>query len=64
MTIRNNKHVVVFQDLFTIITAMVHPTFHQKAERTARLLVKEIVPCFGVSEVFVSDRGMNLLSHL
>ena len=58
MTTRGNKYVVVFQDLFTK-WPMVYPTSDQKAERIARLLVKEIVPFLGVPETL-----KNLLSHL
>ena len=56
VTTRGNKHVVIFQDLFTK-WLMVYPTSDQKAERIARLLVEEIVPFFGVPEALLSDRG-------
>ena len=59
MTDRGNKHVVVVQDLFTSFAVP-----DQKAERTARLLADEVVPCFGVPESLLSDRGTNLLSIL
>ena len=62
-TDRGNRHVVVFQDLFTK-WPMVFAVPDQKAERIARLLCEEIVPFFGVPEALLSDRGTNLLSHL
>ena len=43
---------------------MVYATPDQKAERIAKLLTQEIVPMFGVPEALLSDRGINLLSHL
>lgn len=58
-----NRHVVVFQDLFTK-WPMVFLVPDQKSERIARLLCKEIVPLFGVPEALLSDRGTNLVSHL
>ena len=58
-----NKHVVVFQDMFTK-WPMVFPVPDQKAERIAKLLCEEIVPLFGVPEALLTDRGANLLSHL
>ena len=58
-----NKHVIVFQDMFTK-WPMVFPVPDQKSERIARLLCEEIVPLFGVPEALLSDRGTNLLSHL
>lgn len=36
----------------------------QKSSRIAQLLVKEVVPLFGMLEALFSDRGTNLLSHL
>jgi len=62
-TEQGNKHVVVFQDMFTK-WPMVFPVPDQKAERIARLLCEEIVPLFGVPEALLTDRGANLLSHL
>jgi len=62
-TEQGNKHVVVFQDMFTK-WPMVFPVPNQKAERIARLLCEEIVPLFGVPEALLTDRGANLLSHL
>ena len=62
-TDRGNRHVVVFQDLFTK-WPMVFAVPDQKAERIARLLCEEVVPFFGVPEALLSDRGTNLLSHL
>ena len=63
VTTRGNKYVVVFLDLFTK-WPMVYPTSGQKAERTARLLVEEIVPIFGIPEAHLSDRVTNLVSLL
>ena len=40
------------------------PTPDQKAEHIARLLVEEVMPCFGVPEALLSDTGTNLLSFL
>ena len=62
-TERGNKHVVVFQDMFTK-WPLVFPVPDQRAERIARLLCEEVVPLFGVPEALLSDRGANLLSHL
>ena len=62
-TEQGNKHVVVFQDMFTK-WPLVFPVPDQKAERIARLLCEEIVPLFGVPEALLTDRGANLLSHL
>ena len=58
-----NKHVVVFQDMFTK-WPMVYAVPDQKTERITKLLCEEIVPFFGVPEALLSDRGTNLLSHL
>ena len=63
LTDRGNSHVVVVQDLFTK-WPFAFPVPDQKTERIARLLVEEVIPCFGVPEVLLSDRGTNLLSHL
>ena len=63
VTTQGNRYVVVFQDLFTK-WPMVFPTPDQKTEHIAQLLVEEIVPCFGVPEAVLSDRGTNLLSFL
>ena len=62
-TEQGNKHVAVFQDMFTK-WPMVFPLPDQKAERLAKLLCEEIVPLFGVPEALLTDRGANLLSHL
>lgn len=62
-TAQGNKHVLVFQDLFTK-WPMVYAMPDQKAERIARILVDEIIPFCGVPEALLSDRGTNLLSHL
>ena len=58
-----NKHVVVFQDMFTK-WPLVFAVPDQRTERIARLLCEEVVPMFGVPEALLSDRGTNLLSHL
>ena len=63
LTERGNKYAVVLQDLFTK-WPFVFAVPDQKAERLAKLLVEEIIPCFGVPEALLSDRGTNLLSHL
>ena len=55
--------MVVSQYLFTK-WPMVFATPDQKTERIARLLYEEVVPCFGVPEAILSDRGANLLSFL
>ena len=60
---QGNKHVVVFQDMFTK-WPLVFPVPDQKAERIAKLLCQEVVPLFGVPEALLIDRGANLLSHL
>ena len=62
-TALGNKHVLVFQDLFTK-WPMVFAIPDQKTERIVRILVDEIIPFCGVPEAFLSDRGTNLLSHL
>ena len=43
---------------------MAFGTREQKAERIACLLVEKIVPIFGIPEALLTDRGINLLSHL
>ena len=63
LTTSGNKHVLVFQDLFTK-WPMVYPIPDQKSDRIVKLLVEEIVPFFGVPEALLSDRGKNLLSNL
>ena len=60
LTAAGNRYVLVFQDHLT----MVFPMPDQKSERIATLLVNEVVPFFGVPEALLSDRGINLLSHL
>ena len=60
VTTQGNRYVVVFQDLFTK-WPMVYPTPDQKTERIARLLVEEIVPCFGVPEAVLSDRNKSTI---
>lgn len=62
-TEQGNKHVIVFQDMFSN-WPLVFPIPDQRAERVARLLCEEVVPMFGVPEALLSDRGTNLLSHL
>ena len=63
LTDRGNSHVVVVQDLFTK-WPFAFPVPDQQTEGIARLLVEEVIPCFGVPEALLSDRGTNLLSHL
>ena len=58
-----NKHVVVFQDMFTK-WPLVYPVPDQRSERLVRLLCEEVILMFGVPEALLSDRGANLLSHL
>ena len=41
---------------------LVFATPDQKTERIPKLLAKEVVPMFGVSEALLSDWGTNLLS--
>ena len=60
---QGNKHVIVFQEMFSK-WPLVFPIPDQRAERIARLLCEEVAPMFGVSEALLSDRGANLLSHL
>ena len=48
------------QDLFTKWLFV----FPVPDQRIARLLVEEVIPCFGVPEALLSDRGTTLLSHL
>ena len=62
-TTLGNKHVLVFQDLFTK-WPMVFAIPDQKTECIVRILVDDIVPFCGVPEALLSDRGANLLSHL
>ena len=62
-TAQENKHVVIFQGMFTkwpiafVIT-------DQKAERISKLLLEEIVPLFGVPESLLTNKGANFLSQL
>ena len=62
-TEQGNKHVIVFQDMFSK-RPLVFLIPNQRAERIARLLCEEVIPMFGVPEALLSDRGANLLSHL
>ena len=62
-TDRGNRHVVVVQELFTK-WPFAFAVLDQNTERIARLLVEEVIPCFGVPEALLSDRGTNLLSNL
>ena len=62
-TAQGNRHVVVFQDMFTK-WPIVFTVPDQKAERIAKLLCEEIVPLFGVPESLLTNRGANSLSHL
>ena len=63
LTDRGNKHVIVIQDLFTK-WPLVFAVPDQKTSRIARLIAEEVVPCFGVPECLLSDRGTNLLYNL
>ena len=57
------EHVLVMQDFLTkwpLVFAMPD----QKTMRIVRLLVKQVIPLFGVLEALLSNRGTNLLSHL
>ena len=63
VTESGNKHVLVFQD-FLSKWPLVFPIPDQKSWRIVDILVKEIVPTFGVPEGLLSDRGTNLLSYL
>ena len=58
-----NKHVLVFQD-FLSKWPLVFPIPNQKSWHIVDILVKEIIPSFGVPESLLSDRGTNLLSFL
>lgn len=62
-TTQGNKYVLVFQDFLTK-WPMAYPIPDQKSQRIADILVREVVPFFGVPENLLSDRGANLLSHL
>ena len=59
-TSKGNRCVVVFQDYLTIVFALPD----QKTHRIGDILVKEVIPFYGVPECLLSDRGTNLLSHL
>ncbi len=63
MTCEGNKYVLVFQD-FLSKWPMAYAMPDQKADRIAKLLVREVIPFCGVPEALLSDRGTNLLSHL
>ena len=63
VTASGNRHVVVFQDYLSK-WPLIFPTPDQKTQRIVDLLVKEIIPQFGVPECLLSDRGTNLLSYL
>ena len=63
LTEDGNRYVLVFQDFLTKYP-LVFPMLDQKAIRIAKLLVKEVIPFFGVPESLLSDRGTNMLSHL
>ena len=62
-TTQGNKYVLVFQDFLTK-WPMVYPIPDQKSQRIADILVREVVPFFGVPENLLTDCGANLLSHL
>ena len=51
-----NRYVLVFQD-FLMKWPLVFPMPDQKADRIAKLLVREVVPFFGGPEALLSDRG-------
>ena len=54
LTASGNKHVLVFQDLFTK-WPMVYPIPDQKSECIVKLVVEEIILFFGVPEALLSD---------
>ena len=58
VTSKGNRYMILFQDLLTK-WPMVYPALDQKTECIAQLVVEEIVPCFGVPEAILSDRGAN-----
>ena len=60
LTTNGNRYAIVFQDLFTK-WPIVYVTLDQKALRLATLLVKGIVPMFGILEAILSDHGTTLL---
>lgn len=59
----SNKYVLVFQDFLTK-WPLVFPTPDQNFWHIVDILVKEIIPSFGVPEGLLSDRGTNPLSFL
>ena len=63
LTINENRYTVIFQDLLTK-WPMVYAAPDQKATRLAKVLLKEIVPMFGIPEALLSDCGTKLLSLL
>lgn len=63
MTESGIKHVLVFQDLLSK-WPLVFPIPDQKSWHIVDIVVKEIIPSFGVPEGLLSDRGINLLSFL
>ena len=60
-TEKDNKHVIVFQNLLSK-WPFGFPIPDQKAVRVAQLI--EIMTIFGVPEALLSDRGNNFLSSL
>ena len=60
-TTYGNKYLIAFQDLFTK-WPMEFPTLDQKTVWIVRLLAKEIVPLFSITEALLFDTGINLLS--
>lgn len=61
LTEARNKYVLVFQDYLTK-WHMVYPMPNKKFEKTAKIIVQELLLNFGVPEALLSDRGTNLLS--
>ena len=55
-TVPGNKHVLVFQDLFTK-WPMVYAVPDQQSERIVKILVEEVVPFCGVPEAALRPRG-------
>ena len=60
-THQGNKHV--FNNFF-LKWLFVFPVPDQETDTLVQLLIKEVIPIFGVPEALLSDCGTNLLSHL